>query len=56
MYQVLNAQDETPLNFRLCDTRGLEEDQGIDVGELEYILDGHVPDKYKVTSYSSCLF
>jgi len=48
MYQVRNGQAGKPLNFRLCDTRGLEEDQGIDGNEIGYILDGHVPDKYQV--------
>ncbi|KAL4224203.1 Interferon-induced protein 44-like [Mactra antiquata] len=35
------------LNFRICDTRGLEDSQGIDVIECNYLLDGHVPEYYQ---------
>ncbi|XP_053383550.1 interferon-induced protein 44-like [Mercenaria mercenaria] len=35
------------LNFRLCDTRGLEESMGIDVLECNYLLDGNVPAYYE---------
>ncbi|XP_013398312.1 interferon-induced protein 44-like [Lingula anatina] len=33
--------------FRLCDTMGLAEDQGIDVGDMPYLLDGNVPDNFQ---------
>ncbi|XP_019922004.3 interferon-induced protein 44 [Magallana gigas] len=45
-YQVRNGPSRKPLNFRLCDTRGLEEGQGIEAQDVCYILDGHTPDKY----------
>nr|XP_022339418.1 interferon-induced protein 44-like isoform X2 [Crassostrea virginica] len=45
-YQVRNGPSGRPLNFRLCDTRGLEEGQGIEAQDVCYILDGHTPDKY----------
>ncbi|XP_060559569.1 interferon-induced protein 44-like [Ruditapes philippinarum] len=35
------------LNFRLCDTRGLEESMGIDVLECNYLLDGNIPYYYE---------
>ncbi|XP_053376723.1 interferon-induced protein 44-like [Mercenaria mercenaria] len=35
------------LNFRLCDTRGLEESQGLDVMECNYLLDGNIPNYYQ---------
>jgi hypothetical protein len=38
------------LNFRLCDTRGLEESQGLDVMECNYLLDGNIPNYYQVTN------
>ncbi|XP_033754629.1 interferon-induced protein 44-like isoform X2 [Pecten maximus] len=46
-YQIRHGPDCTPLKFRLCDTRGLEEDDGLDGQEICYLLDGHVPEKYK---------
>lgn len=46
IYQVRSQLSRKPLNFNLYDTRGLEEDQGIDSQELCYILDGNLPDKY----------
>ncbi|XP_062610137.1 interferon-induced protein 44-like [Saccostrea cucullata] len=45
-YQVRNGPSDKPLNFRLCDSRGLEEGQGIETKEMCYLLDGHVPEKY----------
>ncbi|XP_052705624.1 interferon-induced protein 44-like [Crassostrea angulata] len=45
-YQVRNCPSGKPLNFRLCDTRGLEEGQGIEAQDVCYILDGNTPDKY----------
>ncbi|KAK6183188.1 hypothetical protein SNE40_010715 [Patella caerulea] len=38
--------NSTYLNFRLCDTRGMEDTQGIDPCDWTAILDGHVPDRY----------
>ena len=49
MYSVRQNVLAKPLRFRLCDTRGLEESQGIDSMEISYILDGHVPDGYNVS-------
>lgn len=48
MFRVRGSQMDRPLRFCLCDTMGLEENQGISVEELAYILDGHVPDGYQV--------
>jgi hypothetical protein len=36
------------LNFKLCDTRGLEESQGLDVLECNCLLEGNVPEHYQV--------
>ncbi|XP_069125502.1 interferon-induced protein 44-like [Argopecten irradians] len=47
MYQIRDGYAGRPLNFRLCDTRGLEEDQGLDDHEICYLLDGHVPDRFQ---------
>ncbi|KAK3106183.1 hypothetical protein FSP39_014435 [Pinctada imbricata] len=46
MYNVRNGGTGRAMNFRLCDTRGLEEDQGLDSHEVCYLLDGNIPDKY----------
>ena len=50
MYQVRRSASGKPLNFRLCDTQGLEESQGIDAHDVAYILDGNVPDGYQVSN------
>lgn len=47
MYQIRSTETGKPLNFRLCDTRGLEENQGIDANDISYLLDGNVPEKYQ---------
>ncbi|XP_050406205.1 interferon-induced protein 44 [Patella vulgata] len=44
--------DSSYLKFRLCDTRGLEDTQGIDPGDLTAMLDGHVPDRYTFNPFS----
>ena len=48
MYQIRGSPYSQPLKLRLCDTRGLEENSGIDAQELNYFLEGHVPDGYQV--------
>ncbi|XP_078339735.1 interferon-induced protein 44-like isoform X4 [Crassostrea virginica] len=35
------------LNFRLCDSRGFEEDFSLDSQEISFILDGNIPDRYQ---------
>ncbi|XP_060601919.1 interferon-induced protein 44-like [Ruditapes philippinarum] len=45
-YKV-KVKSGAPLNFRLCDTRGLEESQGLDVFECNYLLDGNIPNYYQ---------
>ncbi|XP_067680289.1 interferon-induced protein 44-like [Haliotis asinina] len=45
-YKVRSSETGKPLKFRLCDTRGLEEAQGMDATDVVAILDGHLPDKY----------
>ncbi|XP_013410369.1 interferon-induced protein 44-like [Lingula anatina] len=45
VYEIRGGH-QTPA-FRLCDTMGLEEDQGLDVGDMAYLLDGHVPDHFQ---------
>ena len=47
----MRVRSGASLNFRLCDTRGLEESQGLDVLECNYMLDGHVPDFYQVQRF-----
>lgn len=47
MYQIRSMDTGKSLNFRLCDTRGLEENQGIDANDMSYLLDGNIPDKYQ---------
>lgn len=48
MYQVRNGPSGKPMNFRLHDTRGLEADQGIDGHEINFIVDGNLPDRHQV--------
>lgn len=47
IYRVRGSSLIQPLKFRLCDTRGIEENQGIDGTELNYLLEGNVPDGYQ---------
>ncbi|XP_052212600.1 interferon-induced protein 44-like isoform X2 [Dreissena polymorpha] len=44
---VTKSRSGAALNFRLCDTRGLEVTQGLNILECNYLLDGHVPDYYE---------
>ncbi|XP_060580065.1 interferon-induced protein 44-like [Ruditapes philippinarum] len=47
MYRVRGSAITQPMKFKLCDTRGLEENQGIDAQELGYLIDGNVPNGYE---------
>lgn len=49
-YDVKKGKSGPPLNFKLCDTKGLEIDDGIDPTEFSYILEGNMPDKYLFNS------
>ncbi|XP_053399729.1 interferon-induced protein 44-like [Mercenaria mercenaria] len=44
---LVRVRSGANLNFKLCDTRGLEESQGLDVLECNYLLDGNVPEYYQ---------
>ncbi|KAL3883616.1 hypothetical protein ACJMK2_029861 [Sinanodonta woodiana] len=45
-YQVRSQTTGNPLNFRLCDTCGIEVDKRPDLADLNYLLEGNVPDRY----------
>ncbi|XP_045177429.2 interferon-induced protein 44-like [Mercenaria mercenaria] len=47
MYRVRGSAMTKPMKFKLCDTRGIEENQGIDGTELNYLLEGNVPNGYQ---------
>ncbi|KAH3798645.1 interferon-induced protein 44-like [Dreissena polymorpha] len=44
---LINPKGDTTLHMRLCDTRGLEPNLGIDTMEFNYLLSGHIPEKYE---------
>ncbi|KAH3823328.1 hypothetical protein DPMN_125126 [Dreissena polymorpha] len=44
---VVKARSGASLNFRFCDTRGLEVPQGLDNLECNYLLDGNISDFYE---------
>ncbi|KAH3823358.1 hypothetical protein DPMN_125157 [Dreissena polymorpha] len=44
---LVKARSGASLNFRFCDTRGLEVTQGLDILECNYLLDGNIPDYYE---------
>ncbi|XP_053376755.1 interferon-induced protein 44-like [Mercenaria mercenaria] len=44
---LVRVRSGANLNFKLCDTRGLEESQGLDVLECNYLLDGNIPEYYQ---------
>ncbi|KAM4628714.1 interferon-induced protein 44-like isoform 1-T2 [Polymixia lowei] len=48
-YSVKDGRDGKPLPLILCDSMGLEENQGagLDVDDISNILKGHVPDRYR---------
>lgn len=48
-YDVKKGRSGPPLNFKLCDTKGLVIDDGIDPAEFSCILDGNMPDRYLVS-------
>jgi hypothetical protein len=52
----VKVKSGAPLNFRLCDTRGLEESQGLDVVECNYLLDGNMPNYYQVCKQNFNLY
>ena len=48
-YELRPSRGERALNFRLCDTMGMEDQNGLNVNDVPYILDGHVKDSFEVT-------
>ncbi|WAR13806.1 IF44L-like protein, partial [Mya arenaria] len=44
---MVSKQGGSRLQFRLCDTRGLEVSQGLDLLECNFLLDGNVPEHYE---------
>ncbi|XP_045161383.1 interferon-induced protein 44-like [Mercenaria mercenaria] len=44
---LVRVRSGANLNFKLCDTRGLEEAQGLDVLECNYLLEGNIPEYYQ---------
>ncbi|XP_060577910.1 interferon-induced protein 44-like isoform X2 [Ruditapes philippinarum] len=47
MYRVRGSALTKTMKFRLCDTRGIEENQGMDGAELNYLFEGNVPNGYQ---------
>ncbi|KAL3867701.1 hypothetical protein ACJMK2_040568 [Sinanodonta woodiana] len=45
-YPVISSITRQPLNFRLCDTRGLESGNLMTAENLRILLEGHLPDKF----------
>ncbi|XP_062611391.1 interferon-induced protein 44-like, partial [Saccostrea cucullata] len=46
-YKIKDFTSGKFLNFRLCDTRGFEDEFEMDVQEIAFILDGNIPDQYQ---------
>ncbi|XP_062595301.1 interferon-induced protein 44-like [Saccostrea cucullata] len=46
-YRIRNHETGGYLNFRLCDTRGIEEEMSIKHQDMALLLDGHLSDQYK---------
>ncbi|KAK3610856.1 hypothetical protein CHS0354_039127 [Potamilus streckersoni] len=46
-YKILSRTTKKSMRFRLCDTRGMEETEGLGLIEFNYLLEGNVPDWYK---------
>ncbi|KAL3883625.1 hypothetical protein ACJMK2_029870 [Sinanodonta woodiana] len=45
-FPVRSLNNERPLNFCLCDTRGFDPSGAPDMADLNYLLEGNVPDGY----------
>ncbi|XP_061167738.1 interferon-induced protein 44-like, partial [Saccostrea echinata] len=46
-YRIRNQETGGYLNFRLCDTRGIEEEMSIKTQDMGLLLDGYLSDQYK---------
>ena len=46
VYTIISKR--RPLRFRICDCRGFEDAHGVDLFDIEAILDGNVKNKYTV--------
>ena len=49
-YKIRTTSGES-LGFRICDTMGLEDDGGLMLHDIPYILDGNVDDHFQVCVY-----
>ncbi|KAK3590759.1 hypothetical protein CHS0354_017273 [Potamilus streckersoni] len=47
-YPVLSSITKQPLNFRLCDTRGLEAKFPMSKENLKLLLEGHLPNRFQL--------
>lgn len=49
-YSLKDGRERKPLPIILCDTMGLEESKGagLDIDDISSILEGHLPDLYRV--------
>ncbi|XP_052678095.1 interferon-induced protein 44-like [Crassostrea angulata] len=46
-FRIRDPSTKKYLRFRICDTRGLEEDVSIKIEDVGFILDGNTPNHYK---------
>ncbi|KAL3883618.1 hypothetical protein ACJMK2_029863 [Sinanodonta woodiana] len=49
-YQVRSQTTGNPFNFRLCDTCGIAVNDRPDLADLNYLLEGNVPNGYKFST------
>lgn len=47
-FRISDPSTGTHLKFRLCDMRGLEETMDVKLEDIAFLLDGNLPNKYKV--------
>lgn len=47
-FRISDPSTGTYLKFRLCDMRGLEETMDVKLADIAFLLDGNLPNKYKV--------
>ena len=48
-YDVRPGRGQKGMKLRLCDTMGMEDDQGMNISDIPYILDGHVQSGFQVS-------
>ncbi|XP_031559495.1 interferon-induced protein 44-like [Actinia tenebrosa] len=50
-YDITSTPYGKPFKWKICDTAGLQEKDGLTVAELLYLVDGNIPNRFKFNPY-----